>query len=157
MQMAGPLPRFASKALRSARKAEPRCPKHLFHFEMLRAVRAQRRKILMKQMKHKARILLVLALALVLACAFSSLAFAEGESAAAPADMNSGLGYLAAALSVGIAGIGAGIAVGAGAPAAIGALTEDPKSFGKALIFVALGEGIALYGMLISILILSRL
>ena len=38
----------------------------------------------MKQMKHKARILLVLALALVLACAFSSLAFAEGESAAAP-------------------------------------------------------------------------
>ena len=30
----------------------------------------------MKQMKHKARILLVLALALVLACAFSSLAFA---------------------------------------------------------------------------------
>ena len=95
----------------------------------------------MKQMKHKARILLVLALALVLACAFSSLAFAEGESAAAPADMNSGLGYLAAALSVGIAGIGA----------------EDPKSFGKALIFVALGEGIALYGMLISILILSRL
>ena len=69
----------------------------------------------MKQMKHKARILLVLALALVLACAFSSLAFAEGESAAAPADMNSGLGYLAAALSVGIAGIGAGIAVGAGA------------------------------------------
>lgn len=44
-----------------------------------------------------------------------------------------------------------------GAPAAIGALTEDPKSFGKALIFVALGEGIALYGMLISILILSRL
>ena len=71
--------------------------------------------------------------------------------------MNSGLGYLAAALSVGIAGIGAGIAVGAGAPAAIGALTEDPKSFGKALIFVALGEVIALYGMLISILILSRL
>ena len=52
--------------------------------------------------------------------------------------------------------IGAGIAVGAGAPAAIGALTEDPKSFGKALIFVALGEGIALYGMLVSILILAR-
>ncbi len=50
--------------------------------------------------------------------------------------MNSGLGYLAAALTVGIAGIGAGIAVGSGAPAAIGALTEDPKSFGKALIFV---------------------
>ncbi len=60
---------------------------------------------------------------------------------------------IAAALAVGVAGIGAGIAVGSGAPAAIGALTEDPKSFGKALIFVVLGEGIALYGMLIAILI----
>ena len=49
-----------------------------------------------------------------------------------------------------------GLAVGAGAPAAIGALTEDPKSFGKALIFVALGEGIALYGMLIAILIWTK-
>ena len=53
-------------------------------------------------------------------------------------------------------GIGAGIAVGSGAPAAIGALTEDPKSFGKALIFVVLGEGIALYGMLIAILIITK-
>jgi DNA-binding transcriptional regulator LsrR (DeoR family) len=47
------------------------------------------------------------------------------------------------------------IAVAAGAPAAIGAVSEDPKSFVKALIFVVLGEGIALYGVLISILILS--
>ena len=46
----------------------------------------------MKQMKHKARILLVLALALVLACAFSSLAFAEGESAAAPRPYGGGAG-----------------------------------------------------------------
>ena len=59
-------------------------------------------------------------------------------------------------MAVGGAGIGAGIAVGSGAPAAIGALTEDPKSFGKALIFVVLGEGIALYGMLIAILIITK-
>lgn len=70
-------------------------------------------------------------------------------------DIAQGLSYIGAALSTGIAAIGGGIAVGAGAPAAIGALTEDPKSFGKSLIFVALGEGIALYGMLISILILN--
>ena len=44
----------------------------------------------------------------------------------------------------------------AAAPAAIGATSEDPKVFGKALIFVALGEGIALYGLLISILILNK-
>ena len=39
-------------------------------------------------------------------------------------------------------------------PAGICATSEDPKAFGKAIIFVALGEGVALYGMLISILIL---
>ena len=43
------------------------------------------------------------------------------------------------------------------APAAIGAFSEDPKAFGKALIFVALGEGVALYGLLISILIINKL
>jgi len=55
---------------------------------------------------------------------------------------------------VGITGIGGGIAVGPSAAAAIGATSEDPKNFGKAIIFVALGEGIALYGLLIAILIL---
>lgn len=68
-----------------------------------------------------------------------------------------GLSMLAAALVTGLAGIGGGIAVAAAAPAAIGATSEDPKSFGKALIFVALGEGIALYGLLVSILILNKI
>lgn len=49
--------------------------------------------------------------------------------------------------------LAAGIAVASAAPAAIGATSEDPKAFGKAMIFVALGEGIALYGLLIAILI----
>ena len=66
-----------------------------------------------------------------------------------------GLQYISAGLATGISCIGGGIAVGKGAPAAIGAAAEDPKNFGKAIIFVALGEGIALYGMLISILILN--
>ncbi len=74
---------------------------------------------------------------------------------AAVVSTGAGLGYLAAALAVGLSCIGGGIAVAAGAPAAIGAVSEDPKSFVKALIFVVLGEGIALYGVLISILILS--
>ena len=62
--------------------------------------------------------------------------------------------YIGAGLAVGLAGIGGGIAVAAGAPAAIGATAEDPKSFGKSIIFVALGEGFGLYGLLISILCL---
>lgn len=67
---------------------------------------------------------------------------------------SSGLKYIGAALAVGLAGIGGGIAVAAGAPAAIGANVEDPKSFGKSIIFVALGEGFGLYGLLIAILCL---
>ncbi len=79
---------------------------------------------------------------------------AETEEAA-PSSSN-GLGLLAAGLVTGLAGIGGGIAVAAGAPAAIAATSEDPKSFGKSLIFVALGESIALYGVVISILILNK-
>ncbi len=79
------------------------------------------------------------------------------EAAAAVSNSAAGLGYLAAALAVGVGSIGCGIAVGHAAPAAIGAIAEEPKSFAKALIFVALGEGVAIYGLLIAIMILSRL
>ena len=69
---------------------------------------------------------------------------------------STGMGLLAAGLVTGLAGIGGGIAVAAGAPAAIAATAENPKSFGKSIIFVALGESIALYGVVISILILNK-
>ena len=68
-----------------------------------------------------------------------------------------GVGLIAAALVTGLSGIGGGIAVASAAPAAIAATSEDPKAFGKALIFVALGEGIALYGLLVSIMIFGKL
>ncbi len=72
-------------------------------------------------------------------------------------DNSKGIGLIAAALCTGIAAIGGGMAVGSASSAAIGATSEDSKNFGKALIFVALGEGIAIYGLLVSILILSRI
>lgn len=68
-----------------------------------------------------------------------------------------GMGFLAAALATGLGSLGAGIAVAAAAPAAIGAFSENGQNFGKALIFVALGEGVAIYGLLISILIINKL
>lgn len=67
-----------------------------------------------------------------------------------------GIGLIGAALATGLSCIGAGIAVASSASAAIGAISENPKTFGKALIFVALAEGVALYGMLISIQILAK-
>ena len=90
---------------------------------------------------------------LLLASCFAFAVSAEGEAT----NESMGLGLIAAALVTGLAGIGGGMAVAAGAPAAIAAASEDPKSFGKSLIFVALGESIALYGVVISILILNKL
>ena len=88
----------------------------------------------------------------------ATTAAAAEETTADTQDKNfqNGMGLLAAGFVTAISGIGGGIAVAAAAPAAIGATSEDPKVFGKALIFVALGEGIALYGLLISILILNK-
>ena len=91
---------------------------------------------------------------------------ATGDAAAATSGMADGLAYIGAALATGLSCIGGGkhglhlvqggggIAVGNAAPAAIGATSEDPKAFGKAIIFVVLGEGIAIYGMLVSILLI---
>lgn len=73
------------------------------------------------------------------------------------AGSNNSLGYLAAGLAVGIASIGAGIAVGIAGAAAIGAIAEKPEILGRALIIIGLAEGIAIYGLIISIMILSRL
>lgn len=69
----------------------------------------------------------------------------------------SGLGYIAAALSTGLATIGAGYAVGTVGSSALGAVSEDPKILGKTLIYVGLAEGIAIYGLIVSIMILSKL
>lgn len=83
--------------------------------------------------------------------------FVSAASVASGSGTAAGFGYIAAALSTGIACIAAGIAVSNGSSAAIGAVTEDPKVFGRAMIFVVLGEGIAIYGMVISIMILGKI
>ena len=71
---------------------------------------------------------------------FVSAAGDATATAAATTGIGDGLKYIGAALSTGLA--------------SIGACSEDPKAFGKAMIFVVLGEGIAIYGLVISFLIL---
>lgn len=70
---------------------------------------------------------------------------------------SAGLGFIAAGLATGLATVGAGYAVGAVGSSALGAVSENPKILGKTLIFVGLAEGIAIYGLIISIIILGRL
>jgi V/A-type H+-transporting ATPase subunit K len=55
-----------------------------------------------------------------------------------------------------LAAIGAGIAVSSTGAAAVGTIAEKPESFGRALIFVGLAEGIAIYGLIISFMVLNR-
>lgn len=89
------------------------------------------------------------------------ISFASTASAAEVANTGSGLatglGYVAAALAVGLSGIGGGIAVASAASAALGAISEDSTIFGKSLIFLGLAEGVALYGLIISFMILGNL
>lgn len=68
-----------------------------------------------------------------------------------------GMGYIAAALVTGLSCIGGGVAVASAASAALGAISEDDSIFGRSLIFVGLAEGIALYGLIISFMILGQL
>jgi len=73
------------------------------------------------------------------------------------ASLATGMGYLAAALVTGLSCIGGGVAVASAASAALGAISEDQSILGKSLIFVGLAEGIALYGLIISFMILGAL
>ena len=82
---------------------------------------------------------------------------ANAASDAAASGLATGLGYIGAALVTGLSGIGSGIAVASSASAALGAISEDGSLFGKSMIFVAMAEGIALYGLIISFMILGRL
>lgn len=66
-------------------------------------------------------------------------------------------GFIAAALATGLSSLAAGYAVAMVGSAAIGALAEKPELLGRVLILVGLAEGIAIYGLIISILILNRL
>lgn len=83
--------------------------------------------------------------------------FAANDDPGFAGSFGQGMGFLAAALSVAASVIGAGYAVGQAAPAAIGAISENSENFGKAMIFVALAEGVAIYGLLIAIQIINKL
>ena len=79
------------------------------------------------------------------------------DATATSGSLATGLGYIAAALVTGLSCIGGGIAVASAASAALGAISEDSSVLGKSLIFVGLAEGVCLYGLIISFMILGKL
>lgn len=92
------------------------------------------------------------ALSLVSPAAFA----AEVEQGVRDVSAN-GLGFIGMALATGLACVGAGIAVGSVGAAALGLVGEQPGAIGTTLIYVGLAEGVAIYGIVISMLIFSRL
>jgi V/A-type H+/Na+-transporting ATPase subunit K len=100
------------------------------------------------------------ATALLVTGAPAFAATAPGAAAATAGGVGgdaAGFGLIAAAVSTAFAALGAGLAVARVGTAAVGALAEKPELFGRLLIFVGLAEGIAIYGLIVSILILNRL
>ena len=79
------------------------------------------------------------------------------EALQPPGGVSVGLGLLGAALSTVGSAIGAGWALAHVGTAALGAITERPELFGRSLVYVGLAEGIAIYGIIISIMILGKL
>jgi V/A-type H+-transporting ATPase subunit K len=68
-----------------------------------------------------------------------------------------GLAIIGAGIPTALSTIGAGIAVGPIGAASLAAITEKPENLGRSLIYLGLAEGIAIYGLVVSILLLNRI
>ncbi len=66
-------------------------------------------------------------------------------------------GLIAAAVAFGLGAIGAGIAISHVGAAAMGAVAEKPEIAGQALIFVALAEGLVVFGFITALMILGKI
>jgi len=87
-------------------------------------------------------------------CIMIPSVFAQEHSEGSEESIAGSIRYIAAALAVGISCIAGGIAVGRIGSAAMGAMSENPDLFGKALPYAGLAEGICLWGFLVALLIL---
>jgi len=88
-----------------------------------------------------------------------AMAAPEVEAAVAgAAEISTGLGlaFIGIALPTAFSTVGAGIAVGPIGAASLAAVTEKPEMFGRTLVYLGLAEGIAIYGLVLSILLLNR-
>jgi V/A-type H+/Na+-transporting ATPase subunit K len=98
-------------------------------------------------------------LGLLLLGVSDAMAATEGLATTAAADISTGLGLAIVGVGIptGLSTIGAGIAVGPIGAASLAAITEKPETLGRTLIYLGLAEGIAIYGLVISILLLNKI
>ncbi|MHB1009677.1 MAG: ATP synthase subunit C [Propionibacteriaceae bacterium] len=94
-------------------------------------------------------------LALLLSAWNAVPAAADGTTAPTPTGLG-GTALTAAAIAVAGSSIGAAIAVAYTGAAALAAMSERPEMFGRAMVVVGLAEGIAIYGLIISIILIGK-
>ncbi|MCU0811033.1 MAG: ATP synthase subunit C [Thiobacillaceae bacterium] len=85
------------------------------------------------------------------------LAAEPAAAAAGEISIGQGLALLGIGLPTGLAAIGAAIAMGPIGSAALAVIAEKPEMFGRTLIYIGLAEGIAIYGLVMSILLLGKI
>lgn len=84
-----------------------------------------------------------------------AVAAATAAATAAAAPLN-GSALIGAAIAVAGSSIGAAFAVAYTGSAALAAMSERPELFGRAMVIVGLAEGIAIYGLIVSVILIGK-
>jgi V/A-type H+/Na+-transporting ATPase subunit K len=104
-----------------------------------------------------AMLLFVVPLFLVMPAARAQSTTVTTTTTTAVLSTDNGLGLIAAGVAIAGSCLAAGYAVGKAASSAAAAIVEKPSVFGPLLILAGLGEGIAIYGLLVAFEILSKI
>ena len=99
---------------------------------------------------------LIMLAALGVACLLLFGGVDSAQAASNASQSNSWAALLGAGIAVAGSTIGAGFAVAYTGAAALAAVSEKPEMFGRSLVFVGLSEGIAIYGLVVSIILIGR-
>jgi V/A-type H+-transporting ATPase subunit K len=101
-------------------------------------------------------LLLMAALVLLLLAVTAEPSSAAALPAAAEPAAANGSALIGAAIAVAGSSIGAAIAVAYTGSAALAAMSERPELFGRAMVIVGLAEGIAIYGLIVSVILIGK-
>ncbi len=109
-----------------------------------------------KPMKIRTLILLLPFLVALTLFSYSLVSALVAQQQTTTTQQAPGFDIVGAGLAVGLAGIGAGLAINGATSSGLAAMVERPELTTWVLVFAGLGEGIAIYGLVVAILILGR-
>ena len=104
------------------------------------------------RMKSISTMALIATIALITHNYFTNEAVAQEAQPSGSAGMK----FVGAGLAFGLAALGAGVAIGGVGAAGLAVISEKPELRSQALVFTALGEAVAIYGIVMAIIILGQ-